>query len=234
MSILGIITQVVSEAIEGKYPEISSYDISCEALAIYERVSHELSLEGLLSHCREIGAASDDINNQVIVLVLIDKFKDAKQLSLKPMAFLHQVIYVKDLDTMKRTTTNVPDFSGNFLTEISQIEARFEELEVLVKTLAVTPVNTAAVAAYLLAHVYAATIRIHYFKDGNGRVARYTVQYLLKCWGCEFLALPKVRNDQNWKNALSDAIEGKVGRLALILESRLIEAEGSKWVNPIH
>ncbi|MCC5961139.1 MAG: Fic family protein [Rhodobacteraceae bacterium] len=81
--------------------------------------------------------------------------------------------------------------------------------------------GSAKVAAPLLAHVFAATIRIHPFEDGNGRVARFTVQFLLTRWGMDLLPLPKVRNDPEWKRALRSAVRGELGELIDQIRNRL-------------
>lgn len=214
----------IYRAISGKYSTIiSEKDIEKKVSDIFYHLSEISNIEELLSNSEEIKSPYDDINNQVIVLLALDKFIDAKQFKKYPMHFIHEMIYAKSADIMTRDTAYVSDFSGH-LTEVVEINARFQELESLVCTLRKLPISTPKIAAPLLAYVFAAIIRIHFFKDGNGRLARFTVQYLLRSWGAPYLALPKVRNDTVWKAALSNALNGEMEALSEFLEKRLIDA----------
>lgn len=213
----------ISEAISGKYPELTSEEISNLIKKCYKNFSNISTLEELVSNCKDINRAQDDINNQVIALLALDKFIDAKQFKKHPMRFIHEMVYAKLSNEMKREKNHVSDYTG-LLTEVSEINARFQELESLVCTLRNLPVHSPNMAAPLLAYVFAAIIRIHFFKDGNGRLARFTVQYLLRSWGAPYLALPKVRNDTVWKAALSNALNGEMEALSEFLEKRLIDA----------
>lgn len=220
-----IFAYIIFEAISGKYPNIDLDVVKHEVITTCKNISKAKTVKSLVKYCNDINGFRDDINNQVIGLTIIDKFEDTKSLKTNPISFLHQIIYAKQLHEMKRTAATVEDFlSDDILTKVSQIDVRFMELESLVKVLAYMPQPTLKVAAYLVAHVYATTIRIHFFKDGNGRAARFTVLYLLKRWRLDFISIPKVRNDSTWKKALFNAIQGDINPFASILETRLKES----------
>lgn len=218
-----IYSLIIFEAINGKYPNVGEYQILQVVTKTHNQISNVKKLQELLTKNRIIKTADDDINNQVLALFTIEKFTDSPQLVSNPVLFLHKVIYAQDADLMKRKTAYVEDYPDELL-NLSQIDGRFMELELLVKVLALTPQPTIKVASYLLAHIYATIIRIHFFKDGNGRVARYTILYLLKRWKLNFIAIPKVRNDLSWKKALINAIQGDISPFASILETRLNES----------
>lgn len=216
-------SMLIFEGINGKYPDIGNNEILQEVTKTHGQISKITTLRKLLGKSKKIMTAADDINNQVLALCILEKFIDAPQLTTNPVSFLHKVLYAQNIDITKRKTPYVEDYPGELL-NISQIDARFMEFESLVRVLALTPQPTIQVSAYLLSHVYASIIRVHFFKDGNGRAARFTVLYLLKRWGLDFIPIPKVRNDSAWKKALFNAIQGDINPFASILEIRLKES----------
>lgn len=222
-------SQFVFEAISGKYSGISREYVEDQVKEVLDRIESKQTLYELQGECREIVDVEQDINNQVIALVTIRDHCNDVEFKTRPMLFLHRIVYSSDTENSKRSTTEVEGFPHALPTPIAETDARFQELEAMVKTLTQTPVRSVYTAAHLLAHVYAAIIRIHFFNDGNGRVARLTVQYLLRAWGAQFAAIPKVRNDPAWRAALTDAIDGDVISLALLLVKRLKESTKNPW-----
>jgi hypothetical protein len=204
----------VAQAIEGKYDGFSDADTRSsvrEAVALCETA--ETATE-LFASSRRIISAQDDVINQVVVLHAITRFSDDPELRAAPLAVLHRLAYGADVVETLRNTKVVEGFTDPILTKLSETMARFSELEGLVIDLARMPSPPVTVAAHLLAHVFAAVIRIHYFADGNGRVARFAVQYLSVAWGLGVFNVPKVRNDVRWKSALHNAILGEITVLA--------------------
>ena len=60
----------------------------------------------------------------------------------------------------------------------------------------------------LAAQIISELIRIHPYPDGNGRVARMTVNLAFRKWSLPYVAIPKVRNSERWKSALHKGITG--------------------------
>jgi fido (protein-threonine AMPylation protein) len=215
----------VAQAIEGKYESFSDADIRSsvrEAVVLCETA--ETSTE-LFANSRRIASPRDDVINQVVVLHAITRFSDDPALRAAPLAALHRLAYGAEIFETTRNTRVVEGFPGPVLTKLSETDARFSELQGLVIDLAKIPSPPVPVAAHLMAHVFAAVIRIHYFGDGNGRVARFAVQYLSATWGLGYFNVPKVRNDTLWKSALRNAIFGDIKDLATQISQRLAQKE---------
>ena len=213
----------VAQAIEGKYEGLTGADIRHAVREALVLCGDAATASDLFALSRRIESALDDIANQVIVLRAIERHSDAPSLRAAPLITLHKLAYGAEISETVRTSDTVADFPGAIPTGLAETDARFAELQGLVIDLAAMPPPPTAVAAHLLAHVFAAVIRIHYFADGNGRMARFAVQYLSVSWGVGFFSLPKVRNDAGWKSALKRAISGEIGDLSREIAKRLSE-----------
>jgi fido (protein-threonine AMPylation protein) len=75
--------------------------------------------------------------------------------------------------------------------------------------------------AAALADIFMRIIKVHPFKDGNGRTARVAVQYCLRSWGMDYIVIPKVRNDPVWKAALGAAMDGSLQAMTAFLVERM-------------
>lgn len=217
----------VADAIEGKYEGIDDTDILSsvgEAMALCASAENLVDLFG---NSRPIVSPQDDMFNQVVVLIAISRFSEGSQMKEAPLETLHQLAHGGDISETVRSTKVVEGYPSPIPTELSQTKARFSELQGLVVNLARMPSPPVLVAAHLMAHVFSAIIRIHYFSDGNGRLARFAAQYLSSTWGFGFFNIPKVRNDFLWKSALRDAIAGDIKSLAIELSKRLAQKEMS-------
>lgn len=224
---VGTTIRFVIEAIEGKYHAIDVGQLAQEVEAALLRLSKVTSLDELMEARREVRDAVDDINNQVAALIAISQFSDARPLRENPLTFLHRIVFAAEPSETRRRGARVSDFPDDVPTDVSEASARFEELEAVVGAMALAPVDCFDVAAPLLAHVFAAVVRIHPFEDGNGRVARFAVQFLLMKWGMDLLPLPKVRNDPEWKRALECAIRGDLEALSEQIHMRLERNRGA-------
>lgn len=221
----GSIIQFVAEAIEGKYPEMDNAILAQEVKGAYKDLSTKPSLEDVVASSKTIQNPEDDIYNQVAALVAIKKFNHAKNFNEAPLRLLHRIVYSRKSQEMLRRGKKVADFPGNVPTDVACAAERFSELELAVITLGLLQISDRAVAATLLAYVFSAIIRIHAFEDGNGRLARLAVQFLLARWGMPLIPLPKVRNDFGWKAALGSAIAGDLKPLTYNIDHRLREAD---------
>jgi fido (protein-threonine AMPylation protein) len=217
----------VAVAIEGKYEGFSDTDRHSavgEAMALCDTAE---TLTDLFGNSRQIASPRDDVINQVVVLNAISRFSEDSLMKKTPLETLHRLAYGTPISEMVRSTRFVEGYPDPIPTELSQTNARFSELQGLVVNLSGMPSPSVPVAAHLMAHVFSAVIRIHYFSDGNGRVARFAAQYLSSAWGFGFFNIPKVHNDLLWKSALRNAITGDIKDLAAQISKRLAQKEGS-------
>lgn len=209
-----LISRFVLEAIEGKYTGLDEDAIRREITIALSRFSNADEIGEIFDGLHAVEVPEDDINNQVATLVAINKFRDHPDFRLAPLQTLHQLSFGTGPNIMWRRGELVEGYPEQVPTDVSSASASFIELENATRFIATTPVKNVEVAAHLLAYIFSAVIRIHPFEDGNGRVARFSVQYLMKSWGMNLLPLPKVRNDTEWQNALKAAIEGNPSLLA--------------------
>lgn len=139
-----------------------------------------------------------------------------------PVTRIHALASGVDPLHSLRSTRFVEDFGGDVPTRVDEVGVRLDELERLVVTLSRTKPLCDRVKATLLAHVFSSIIRIHPFQDGNGRVARFTVLYLITCWEVDPFLIPKVRNSRAWKSALASAVEGDTQDLTHVFLAELV------------
>jgi hypothetical protein len=121
-----------------------------------------------------------------------------------------------------RTDEFVADFDGKPPVAVVDIQPSLYELE-LAASWAIPQGRLLPLSAKaeLLAYIFSSVIRIHPFRDANGRTARFLVQFALKSWDMGLLPIPKVRNDPDWRAALRYAIAGEFQPLASEFINRL-------------
>jgi len=223
--------QLIEEAVENKYVDLPRtvllhlFDLAWEqGMAAPD----EATLTGWL---RRVDGPAADVANQVILLLLIERFWAPGAVLALPLQTIHSALFGLNGAKDFRTEIEVEDFDGTVRTAVKEVCARLDEIERFahVFTPRLRHENREAQAMFL-AYIFASVIRIHPFPDGNGRTARLFVQYALRCWGLPFLPLPKVRNDPRWKLALSAAIEGDVTPLAEQFKVRMMAGVGDSRI----
>jgi hypothetical protein len=215
-----IAANFVREAILGKY-RLDAAEVRSAVTDTIWAVGGASEAE-LLALLTPISSALDDIRNQTIVLLLMERFWRFS-VPPRPISALHAASQGHPGKPEGwRTEALVPDFGGVPPTPPAAIPAAIEEVERVVVAMvgALSGARVAAQAAFL-AYTHAAIVRIHPFPDGNGRAARFTAQLLLRSWGRALMPLPKVRNDAAWRCALAGAIDGDSRALANEFRKRL-------------
>ena len=207
-----------------KYPGFNHLEIQHEFHVLWEELNSELDEQSIIKRLRLIHSVYDDIANQVAVLVLIEAFWSRSQSLVNPLTILNSFALGEPGEGRIRVTSTVGDYDGVIDVPVPEIRSRLDELERLVSA-GVSLLKGAGIIeqAFFLAYVHASLIRIHPFADGNGRTARFFVQYAMRSWHMPPLPLPKVRNDPLWKSALTRAISGDYMSLRDNVASRMRE-----------
>lgn len=213
----------VSAAILNKYEIASPTDIADAVLSTVNTIESN-SESQLLSRLRPVRGFVDDINNQVVLLALIDRYWSNPPKLDTPLITLHTSSFGRTAPAF-RMTDHVEDFGAEVPTSKSEIRARLDELERLCRqSVRCMGGSRLEDKALMLAHIFGSLIRIHPFEDGNGRTARLFAFYALRCWGLPLFPIPKVRNDLGWKTAMDSAVAGDALKLRDQLYRRMEEA----------
>ena len=202
---------ILNEALLSKYPDLSNANLDEITNRTWDSAIATSTEVDLLTLLRPIQHYQDDINNQVIVLQVIDRFWSRETAIKKPLRQIHRALFGGLKIDQFRDTEFIRDYGGVVETPAIEILPRLDEIERLsracINSYASAPLPTKAL---FLAYVFSAVIRIHPFIDGNGRTARMFVQFALRSWNLSAIEIPKVRNDVAWKKALVKAIQGNI------------------------
>jgi hypothetical protein len=201
-----LVTDFVVDAISNKYQDAPESVLAARSRQYFDSYLPVHAESELLARLRPLQGFEDDISNQVLVLLLIERHWRL-QAPQDPLRSLHAAAFgISRTERRLRSSETVADYDGP-LPHVEHVGVLLQELELLVERL--VPVLAGAPArsqATFLAHLLSSIIRIHPFEDGNGRVARLCVQLCSRTWGRPFMVLPKVRNDSTWLASLSAAV----------------------------
>lgn len=209
-----LLNDIVYGAIENKYG-MEDQELRELVTKLVTQVSDASKGRALISPAKVI---EQDIINQILTLrIVLGLSSDAeKELECgKPISFIHSLLTGVSEPSKYRVEEYVADLGGDALTQANEIPARLDELERQV-VFSAQSLNRASIAiqASWLAQVFSAIIRVHPFPDANGRTARSVAFYLLASWNRNLFVIPKVRNEPEWKSALSLAINGNCSVLS--------------------
>jgi fido (protein-threonine AMPylation protein) len=212
---IDVAKSIIRDALAGKY---QGFDAAKLDLALRKSwvAAHEAnSQDALNALLRPIDGPETDVWNHVVILHLIERFWRHKRAMRNSTTTIHGALYgFADGDGHIRQASFIEDFGGEVPTAVADVGSALNELEMMVAELtplfAEQPIHSQAT---FLALAFASIIRIHPFADGNGRTARLVVQCCLRSWNKAYLPLPKVRNDEGWRQALSEAVAGRPDRL---------------------
>lgn len=215
------VTRFVSQATERKYQDSEAGTV-CSAVEDALAATKGLDEQALLAVLGKVGSLRDDVRNQTIVLVLIDRYWRSSRPS-NIISRLHAAACGHPFEVvLYRKSAVVADFGGSPPIAAADVPGAFGELELVVERLAPTLMGSAReVRAMFLAHLFSSIIRIHPFEDGNGRAARFTVQYCLRVWNLPWMPLPKFRNDRTWADAMVASVNGDIEPLVEQFRQRL-------------
>lgn len=228
------ISEIVHSAIENKYANFSMKLVELIVTKVAQFAEHEMLENDALYLLKNIfvnpacltitnvkletefsvvtQSEYSDVWNQVMALYLIRAVGEFYWFNEAPLEKLYALIF-RVAKPEWRNSVNVPDFGGEPPTALNELHVeliRFNDawIELLNDS------QSKQDRAVVLAKCYANVIHMHPFEDGNGRVARTMAQLLLTHWGYDMLVIPKVRNDKQWKHALSKSLEGSYFELA--------------------
>jgi Fic family protein len=163
-----------------------------------------------------------DVFNQVRTFYVIEKVWRLRPPADGILARLHASIYGLKLDDVAlRQTAEVEDYGEEISFSPAEIPGQLSALDSTIRQGDTLVGGQAAEQARFLALLFAAIIRVHPFPDGNGRTARAAVQYLLRRWNRDLIVIPKVRNDPDWRLALSSGTSGEYSELIEFFRSRM-------------
>jgi len=197
----------VSAALLNKYSDNAIDSITEKVTAILADVKDHNERK-LVSRLRPVRCFLDDVNNQTITLALIERHWASPPKLNRPLTTLNTCSLGR-ITPVFRSKNFVEDFGRKVPTPKNEVRTRLDELERLCQYMVRYMCNSHLKdKALVLAYIVGALIRVHPFRDGNGRTARLFVFYSLRCWGLPLFPIPKVRNDQRWKNAMDAAVAG--------------------------
>ena len=213
---------VIYDSIKNKYSCIDKDACFSRANKNLELLDKIDSKTELLLLPRVIRSAEDDILNQQILLKTIEEYWRFQKLNRNTLTSIYKILVGNDGGVELRRELHVSDFGGEISVPVHEIPFRFDELERLCDLVPdmFKRSNTSNIV-HILSYIYVSIIRIHPFKDGNGRVARMYTLFALRCWDMPPIQIPKVRNDEAWKSALQEGLMGNYASLQKELLSRL-------------
>jgi hypothetical protein len=218
---LSEIAHFIFSAIEGKYASVDhEYVENCvaELSAAFQAHGDMAKIRKLVSECN---SADRDITNQFVVLTLLDHDVGYFLSDGRPVKCLFEHVYGTTAQVGKRSQATVEDYGHEPINPL-EVEPRLDELERLLVSVCSLETLDAMPAAKVLAFTFSRIIEIHYFSDGNGRVARFVIQLMLRCWNRPLMPLPKVRNDAVWKSAVAASVSGDLRPLEQEFRRRLL------------
>ena len=153
------------------------------------------------------GAFYTDVRNQAFVLCIFIISLAKCTVSNNFLEFIFRLLFFqKHIEW--RNSHFVSDFGGLVPTTTIEMEQELPSLRKLLIQTAKLADNSKDSQSQALANCYAKIIRLHPFKDGNGRIARIIIEFFLIRWSYEMVIIPKVRNDVTWKKSLISALNG--------------------------
>ena len=212
--------ELLISALDNKYSNVDIIALEKKILWHWRHIKN--STEPFLYNIKSTDLESD-IHNQVKTMYLIENDWSQCVSFPSPLFTIHKTVYgYTNPHEFIRSTDTVVDYKKDIQVEIVGILPRLNELErISCQLLPCLKNGNTIIQSHFLAHMISSIIRIHPFQDGNGRLARMYTYYALKTWGKPYFIIPKVRNDQSWKNALGLAIDGKINDLAELIKLRI-------------
>jgi len=202
------ITNKIFSALENKYVDCNHETVRSLIISTVAGLNKTMSADEIVAAGRPTSDFKSDVINQTKCFYLIENYLRHDSPKDKLIEIIYAtVLGIQQMDIMLRQTQYVEDYSGSVIESTENITPNLSLLNQQLKNVHSIINATIEEKTAFLSKIFSGIIRTHPFQDGNGRVARMVIQFCLRYWGYLYIVIPKVRNNDVWKRALTKSID---------------------------